>query len=570
MHARLALAARVARAARAGRLRGRGALRLVRPPPVLAAARTRLGRATRRTSALGCAACGLDHRRRHRRGARPRARAALQPARPAAQPHRERVGAGRRPAAAPLRPDPEPRRDGQGLRRARARDVRGGHAARTRGAAGAGPAEQGAAENMLGQAIGRLFAVAEAYPELRANENFQQLQDELAETENGSPSRARSTTTPCSPTTTPSRPCRRARRRDVRLLEARSSSRSRSGGPRGAAGRVLAAARRSLRRRSRSPAHAAAAKSFALPAARRRRPASRRTASLRVDEQITFAFDGAFSGAYRDIPLRDGESIDEVVGLGGGRAVPPGRLRGARLRRRARHVRRRRATDKGMRIVWHYQRPVRAAHVHGPLPAPRPRRRLRRRRRRQPQGLGRRVGGRPRQLTAVDRSLPARRSLRAWGHPDWVRGDVTRRPRRALRALDIPARPVRRAARRLPAPAAHLDGRREGRAGPGSQTIVAEEARRRRRLRARPARRSTTRSDHLARTLADPARARARPGARARRAASGCSTAASARPATTASTSRSRRPTRSPRSCRRCSAQGGDVGSTSSPRRSST
>jgi LemA protein len=39
------------------------------------------------------------------------------------------------------------------------------------------------AENMLTQAIGRLFAVAEAYPELRATENFQQLQAQLADTE---------------------------------------------------------------------------------------------------------------------------------------------------------------------------------------------------------------------------------------------------------------------------------------------------------------------------------------------------------------------------------------------------
>jgi len=33
-------------------------------------------------------------------------------------------------------------------------------------------------------ALGRLFAVAEAYPELQADENFRQLQTELAETEN--------------------------------------------------------------------------------------------------------------------------------------------------------------------------------------------------------------------------------------------------------------------------------------------------------------------------------------------------------------------------------------------------
>jgi LemA protein len=44
-------------------------------------------------------------------------------------------------------------------------------------------AEQGQAENLLTQAIGRLFAVAEAYPELRATENFQQLQGQLEETE---------------------------------------------------------------------------------------------------------------------------------------------------------------------------------------------------------------------------------------------------------------------------------------------------------------------------------------------------------------------------------------------------
>ena len=57
-------------------------------------------------------------------------------------------------------------------------------AARTRAQAAQGPAEQGAAEGILGQALGRLFAVAEAYPELQADENFRQLQDELAQTEN--------------------------------------------------------------------------------------------------------------------------------------------------------------------------------------------------------------------------------------------------------------------------------------------------------------------------------------------------------------------------------------------------
>jgi LemA protein len=56
--------------------------------------------------------------------------------------------------------------------------------ARTRAQAAQGPAEQAQAEGILGQALGRLFAVAEDYPELQADENFRQLQDELAETEN--------------------------------------------------------------------------------------------------------------------------------------------------------------------------------------------------------------------------------------------------------------------------------------------------------------------------------------------------------------------------------------------------
>ena len=44
-------------------------------------------------------------------------------------------------------------------------------------------AEQGQAENMLTGALKSLFAVAEAYPELKANENFLHLQEELTGTE---------------------------------------------------------------------------------------------------------------------------------------------------------------------------------------------------------------------------------------------------------------------------------------------------------------------------------------------------------------------------------------------------
>ena len=46
-----------------------------------------------------------------------------------------------------------------------------------------GPAQSAQAEGMLTNALGRLFAVAEAYPVLRATENFQQLQAELTNTE---------------------------------------------------------------------------------------------------------------------------------------------------------------------------------------------------------------------------------------------------------------------------------------------------------------------------------------------------------------------------------------------------
>ncbi len=53
----------------------------------------------------------------------------------------------------------------------------------TAAAPGSSPGEQAAQENILTQALGRLFAVAEAYPQLKADANFQQLQAELTNTE---------------------------------------------------------------------------------------------------------------------------------------------------------------------------------------------------------------------------------------------------------------------------------------------------------------------------------------------------------------------------------------------------
>ena len=55
--------------------------------------------------------------------------------------------------------------------------------ARAAVAGASSPAAAGAADTMLGQALGRLFAVAEAYPDLKASQNFQQLQAELTDTE---------------------------------------------------------------------------------------------------------------------------------------------------------------------------------------------------------------------------------------------------------------------------------------------------------------------------------------------------------------------------------------------------
>jgi len=45
------------------------------------------------------------------------------------------------------------------------------------------PQEQGQAEDMLSSALKSLFAVAEDYPDLKASENFQELQRELVDTE---------------------------------------------------------------------------------------------------------------------------------------------------------------------------------------------------------------------------------------------------------------------------------------------------------------------------------------------------------------------------------------------------
>ncbi|MDP3685461.1 MAG: LemA family protein, partial [bacterium] len=56
--------------------------------------------------------------------------------------------------------------------------------ARTRAMGAQTPAEHGKAENMLAGTLKTLFAVAEQYPDLKANTNFLELQRELSDTEN--------------------------------------------------------------------------------------------------------------------------------------------------------------------------------------------------------------------------------------------------------------------------------------------------------------------------------------------------------------------------------------------------
>lgn len=51
-------------------------------------------------------------------------------------------------------------------------------------AAGDNAAARGAAESELSKPVGRLIALGEAYPELKANQNFLDLQNELSDTEN--------------------------------------------------------------------------------------------------------------------------------------------------------------------------------------------------------------------------------------------------------------------------------------------------------------------------------------------------------------------------------------------------
>ena len=162
-----------------------------------------------------------------------------------------------------------------------------------------------------------------------------------------------------------------------------------------------------------------------------------RDGSLAVDERISVVFDGTFTFGYRDIPLRTGESIDDIsVGEGGepyspggSAAKSPGLTPGTFGVSRSAHR---------VSIVWHFQitNDVRTFTIHYRL-----------------RGVAvayadvvdvdLQVWGSEWQ-TGLGSLLATLRGPaaveRAWGHPVYVRGDVTLAgPTVTLRALGVPS-----------------------------------------------------------------------------------------------------------------------------------
>lgn len=172
-------------------------------------------------------------------------------------------------------------------------------------------------------------------------------------------------------------------------------------------------------------ASVASAKSFGLPAAEVRVLVTD-DGSLVVEEHITFAFSGSFSGAFREVPLQPGEAIDDVAVLEGGTAYAPGapaRIGSSGSPGTFGTAR----TGSGLRIVWHYSASNEARTFTV-------RYRLR--------GLTTvyddvvdvnlkiwgdewnvRLGSLSAELVLP--AAPFAGPFRAFGHPAWVRGDVT-------------------------------------------------------------------------------------------------------------------------------------------------
>ena len=175
--------------------------------------------------------------------------------------------------------------------------------------------------------------------------------------------------------------------------------------------------------------------------------------ALTVSERITFEFHGNFSGAYRDIPLPDNQTFEEIgvregaTDYGSGASTElggfglPGHLRGRRGARRGRPARR----AHRLALLGHR----RGAHVPDPLPRPRADEGARRRRRRVLAGVGRRLGGlaRPARRDADD---PGRRRRGQRAHlgasRQHRRHRQARGPQDRAGGIGRAAPPVRRAA----------------------------------------------------------------------------------------------------------------------------
>ncbi len=155
------------------------------PPPAPSARRKPRTSRTNRRIVLQPAARSHPHAHRPNRPLRPRSpsRRPLQPPRRPAQPRRKRLERHRRPAEAPPRAHSQSRRNREGLREPRAEDAAGRYRRALARDAGRQCAGSRARGGELSRSIGALFAVAEAYPQLRANENFVALQGQLAQLE---------------------------------------------------------------------------------------------------------------------------------------------------------------------------------------------------------------------------------------------------------------------------------------------------------------------------------------------------------------------------------------------------
>ena len=195
--------------------------------------------------------------------------------------------------------------------------------------------------------------------------------------------------------------------------------------------------------------------------------------SLVVDERITYAFSGPFSGGFREIPLRAGETLTDALVSEGGSAYRPGACTelgcldapgtfGTAV------------IGKKVRIVWHYQASdeVRVFRIHYRLSdvavayddvV----------------DVNLKVWG-SEWKEPLDRLLATEAApgkvLRAWGHPVYVRGDVQLAGKKAiLRALNVPAGQYVELRTVIPRSAFRSTAGMKVASGKGLARIVAEE-----------------------------------------------------------------------------------------------